>query len=148
MTRIRRILVPLDFSHHSDHALDLAVDLARRFEAEVHVLHAVHLPAQLVAPDQVMIPRDLWSAVRDAAARRLEKTLQKLGDAGVEGTSHLLELPAPTAIVETASKVQADLIVMGTRGLTGLKHVILGSVAERVLRTAPCPVLTTRADDP
>lgn len=64
---------------------------------------------------------------------------------GAPGSITLCE-PATTAIVEEAQRIGADLIVMGTRGHTGLKHVVLGSVAERVVRTAPCPVLTVKAD--
>jgi nucleotide-binding universal stress UspA family protein len=64
--------------------------------------------------------------------------------AGVLAETHLVEFAAWEAIVETAKQIKADLIVMGTRGLTGLKHALLGSVAERTLRFAPCPVLTVK----
>jgi nucleotide-binding universal stress UspA family protein len=142
---IRSILVPIDFSPHSARALDDALDLAKKFGAKLHVLHAYHLPALVGMPDEIVIPPDFWMGVRDAAARKLEKTLQKVRSAGVACESHLLEGPPSQAIVQLAEKIGVDLIVMGTQGLTGLKHVLLGSVTERVLRTAPCPVLGVKA---
>jgi nucleotide-binding universal stress UspA family protein len=144
MTRFQTILVPVDFSAHSDKALDCALMLAKTFGARVHLLHAYHLPIQVATPDQVIIPRDFWTAVRDSAARKLEKALQKIAVAGIEGETHLAELPPAQAITQTAETISADLIVMGTRGLTGLKHVLLGSVAERTIRSAPCPVMTVK----
>ena len=144
MTRFETLLVPVDFSAHSDKALAYAIGLAKTFGSKVHLIHAYHLPIQIASPDQVVIPQDFWSAVRDSAARKLEKTVQKVKDAGVDAETHLAEVPPVQAINQTAEKIGADLIVMGTRGLTGLKHVLLGSVAERTIRTAPCPVMTVK----
>jgi nucleotide-binding universal stress UspA family protein len=144
MIPFETFLVPVDFSAHSDKALDHAIELAKSFGAKVHVLHAYHLPIQVATPDQIVIPQDFWTSVRDAAARKLEKALHKVTEAGLEGESHLSEMPAAQAIAQTAEKVGADLIIMGTRGLTGLKHVLLGSVAERTIRMAPCPVMTVK----
>ncbi len=147
MNEIKIILAPVDFSAHSDHALDYAVGLAKRFGAKLHVMHAYHVPVPIATPDQIAIPRDFFSSIRDAAAKRLKETSDKLAAEGVTTETHLTEMLPTTAIVEAAGRLHADLIVMGTRGLTGLKHVLLGSVAERVLRTAPCPVLTVKAHD-
>jgi nucleotide-binding universal stress UspA family protein len=144
MIRFETFLVPIDFSTHSDKALDTAIALAKTFGARIHLLHAYHLPIQVATPDQIIIPRDFWTTVRDSAARKLEKTLQKVTAAGIAGETHLAEMPPAQAITQTAEKIDADLIVMGTRGLTGLKHVLLGSVAERTIRTAPCPVMTVK----
>ncbi len=144
MTQYNTLLVPVDFSAHSDRALDCAIGLAKTFGSKIHLIHAYHLPIQIAPPDQVVIPRDFWTAVRDSAARKLEKTVQKVKAAGVDAETHLAELPPAQAISKTAEKIGADLIVMGTRGLTGLKHVLLGSVAERTIRTAPCPVMTLK----
>ncbi len=146
MSRFQTILVPVDFSTHSDKALDCALMLAKTFGARVHLLHAYHLPIQVATPDQVIIPRDFWTAVRDSAARKLEKALQKVTSTGVKGETHLAELPPAQAITQTAEKIGADLVVMGTRGLTGLKHVLLGSVAERTIRSVSCPVMTVKDD--
>ncbi len=146
MTRFETLLVPVDFSPHSDKALDCALGLAKAFGSKVHLIHTYHLLIPIASPDQVIIPQDFLSAVRDSAARKLEKTAQKVKAAGVDAETHLAEMPPVQAINQAAEKVGADLIVMGTRGLTGLKHVLLGSVAERTIRTAPCPVMTVKDD--
>ena len=86
------------------------------------------------------------TSVRDAAARKLENALQRVTGEGIEAETHLSEMPPAQAIAQTAEKIQADLIIMGTRGLSGLKHVLLGSVAERTIRMAPCPVMTVKDD--
>lgn len=147
MSRFRRILVPLDFSKHSDAALELAIELARELGAEIHLLHAYELPAAVTMAYGIAIPQAVWDGVQEAARKRLADGLARLEQAGVPGESHLATGPAADAIVSAAQAQRADLIVMGTRGLTGLKHVVLGSVAERTLRTAPCPVLTIKAQD-
>jgi nucleotide-binding universal stress UspA family protein len=75
----------------------------------------------------------------------VDEVVGRLSAGGVEATGVVLQEPAALAVVDQAEKLSADLIVMGTRGNTGLKHVVLGSVAERVVRTAPCSVLTVKA---
>lgn len=147
MRRFRTILVPVDFSSHASAALDVAIELAREPGAKLHLFHAYEIPLGTIPPYGVAIPEALLSDVRDAAARRLEKSAHKVQEAGVACETHILHAPPSEGIVEAARSVGADLIVMGTRGLTGLKHVLLGSVAERVLRTAPCPVLTIKSED-
>jgi nucleotide-binding universal stress UspA family protein len=144
MTRFETLLVPLDFSPHSDRALEQALDLARRFGSRIHLLHAYHLPVEIATPEQVTIPRDFWTLVRESAEHKLAGALEKVKAAGIQAETHLAELPPAQAITQTAEKIGADLIVMGTRGLTGFKHVLLGSVAERTIRAAPCPVMTVK----
>jgi nucleotide-binding universal stress UspA family protein len=144
--QVRKILVPTDFSTHSSKAIETATGLAKVFGAKVHLLHAYHLPMLVGMPDEVVIPPDFWTTVRDAAARKLEKAAQQVKAAGVEVETHLVEFVPSDAIVQTAKDLGVDLIVIGTRGLTGLKHVLLGSVAERTLRLAPCPVLAVKAE--
>ena len=144
MTPFSKILVPLDFSSHSAKALELAMGLAKTFGGQILLLHAYHLPPLVGMPDEIAIPPDFWTGVRDAAARRLDKAAQKVKAGGIPVETQLMEFAPSDAIVETAKKMKADLIVMGTRGLTGLKHALLGSVAERTLRLAPCPVLTVK----
>ena len=142
MIRFETFLVPLDFSRHSDKALDHALVLAEIFGARIHLLHACHL-AIFAMPDHV-IYGDLTRALQMGASRKLDKARQKVTAAGVEGEIHRVELPPADAVAETAEKIGADLIVMGTRGLTGLKHVLLGSVADRTIRSVPCPVMTVK----
>jgi nucleotide-binding universal stress UspA family protein len=146
MSRFRKLLVPIDFSEHADAALDCAVGLAKAGGGSLHLVHAYEIPLGTIPPYGVEVPQALLLGVRDAAARRLEKATQKAQGAGIECEAHLAHGPAASTIVETAQQLGVDLVVMGTRGLTGLKHVLLGSVAERVVRTSPCPVLTLKSD--
>ncbi len=147
MEPIQTILVPIDFSAHSTRALKTAIGLAKTFNAEIHLLHAYHLPVSITLPDAVVVPQSFWDSVRDAAARKLEKSYETVTAEGVQCKSHLTAQIPSAAIVETARQVGAGLIVMGTRGLSGLKHVLLGSVAERTVRAAPCPVMTVKGDE-
>jgi len=140
----RRIVVATDFSADGDHARDVAVVLAKLFGADLHVVHAFDIPLALVTPYEVTVPDNLIREARDAARKRLDAAIETVKAKGVSATAHLAEVPAATAIVEVASETKADLIVIGTRGHTGLKHVLLGSVAERTLRLAPCAVLTVK----
>jgi universal stress protein A len=148
MSRFRSVLVPVDFSDHASGAMDLAIELARGSGGTIHLLHAYEVPLGTIPPYGVAVPESLVAQVRDAAARRLEKAAHKVSAAGLGCETHVVHGPAADAIAEAAQRVHADLIVMGTRGHTGLKHVLLGSVAERAVRLAPCPVLTTRIPDP
>lgn len=146
MNTIRTILVPLDYSEHSARALETAVEMARGLGAVIHLVHAFEVPVPIVTPYEVAIPENYVEPVREEATRRLEEARDKVAAQGIEVTAHLTESPAATAIVRIAEEVGADLIVMGTRGNTGLKHLLLGSVAERTLRLAPCSVLTVKGD--
>lgn len=141
MSRFHSVLVPVDFSEHAGVALDLAIELARAGEGTIHLLHAYEVPLGTIPPYGVAVPESLLSQVRDAAARRLEKAAHKVAAAGVRCETHVVHGPAADVILEAAREHGTDLVVMGTRGLTGLKHVLLGSVAERTVRQAPCPVL-------
>lgn len=146
MGHFRKILVPLDFSSHSDAALALAIELAREHGAELHLVHAYELPAAVTMAYGVAIPQAVWDGVQEAAVARLEDGRKRAEAAGVSVSTHLATAPAADAIANAAETFGADLIVMGTRGLTGLKHVLLGSVAERTIRNAKCPVLTVKGD--
>lgn len=141
----RSILVPYDFSPHADAALDLAIAVARPVKARVHLVHVFSLPMETLSPYEIPIPEKLVEEVRAAASVRLEQALERVRAAGLEGDAEVDSGSISERIVARAVADAADLIVMGTRGLSGLQHVLLGSVAERVLRTAPCPVLTLRA---
>ena len=144
MSRFRTILVPIDFSETAQHALDTAILLARESGGRIHLLHAYEIPLGTIPPYGVAIPDSLLADVRDAAARRLEKAAHKVEAAGIACETQILHAPPAEGIVEAARACGADLIVMGTRGLTGLRHVLLGSVAERTVRLSPCPVLTVK----
>jgi nucleotide-binding universal stress UspA family protein len=91
------------------------------------------------------LPQGFYEDLRSQATAQVEKLAKEAAAEGIEATGIALQELAAVGIAAQAESLPADLIVMGTRGLTGLKHVVLGSVAERVVRTAPCPVLTVKA---
>ncbi len=143
---IRNIVVGIDFSDSSNRALDQAVFLAKSSGAKLHLVHAYRLPIQVESMYGISIPADLGLSIRDAAARKLEKSRARVADSGLEADCHLIDSGAAEAVVAAAEKIGADLIAVGTRGLTGIKHVLMGSVAERVAHTAHCSVLVVRDD--
>lgn len=139
-----KILVPVDFSEHSELALVSAGELARRFGAELDVLHVI---AELGVPDPYFADaaelRALTKAARDRVPEALADTAERvLGDVGA-GTHMRVGTPAAT-IAEFADEQGSDMIVLGSHGRTGMKRIFLGSVAEAVVRQAPCPVLTVK----
>lgn len=146
MIRIRNILVPVDFSRHSECALSYAFELARAFGAKLHLLHCYQINMGSISPYAPVLPEHFGREIQEAAERKLEEWRSRGGEAGVDVEGHLSQLFAPEGITHTAQEIGADLIVMGTRGLTGFKHALLGSVAERTVRMATCPVLTVKAE--
>lgn len=148
MSCFHRIVAAVDFSEPSDAALRRAIAIARDAHAALHLVHAYEIPSAATPHYGMEIATELLDAVRDAGARRLEKERAAAHANGVVCEAHLRAGPPASAIVEAAAELRADLIVMGTRGLGGLKHVLLGSTAERTVRTAPCPVLTMKAGAP
>jgi nucleotide-binding universal stress UspA family protein len=147
MTRIQTILVPVDFSEHSAKALQLAIDVAKAFGAKIHLLHCYQIQPAGISPYGIVLPESFDRELREAAGLHLNEWREKVTSQGLEAGASLSSMFPSLAISETASEVGADLIVMGTRGLSGIKHVLLGSVAERTLRVAPCPVLTVKSSD-
>ncbi len=147
MKKIETIVVAVDFSVGSDAALEAAIELARPLGAEIHVVHSYELRVPTMMPYEVAIPQSFIDETRNAAAAKLAVEVRKVSDAGITVHSHLADTPAASALASTAESVGADLIVMGTRGHTGLKHIILGSVAERTLHAAPCSVMTVKTVD-
>ena len=152
MEPIRKIVVPVDFSAHSRAALEYAIDFAKQIGAEIHVIHAFSMPLTTVAAYEfagavAAVPPNLWADLESAASQNLEAFVGEADAKGVPVKSRLVIDIATKAILDFAENVDADLIIMGTRGLTGLKHVALGSVAERTLRSAACPVLTLKTGD-
>jgi nucleotide-binding universal stress UspA family protein len=125
--RLREILFATDFSPAADHAFGAALALAQHFEARVHLLHVVHHPRE-----------------EDSARARLEAFARERAEAGQVVVAVTGGHPAHE-IVAYAGREKVDLVVMGTHGRTGLSHVLVGSVAEAVVRHAPCQVLTIRA---
>jgi nucleotide-binding universal stress UspA family protein len=146
MIELHRILVPTDFSKFSQIALKYASALAEKFSAELYLLHivqdlAVFIPDMItVAPPPAPTVEQMTKAVQDAFDRMVKEN--KLDRFPIhrevrEGTPFY-------EIVRYAKEQDVDLIIMGTHGHTGLTHMLLGSVTEKVVRKAPCPVLTVR----
>ena len=131
MNEVRSVLVATDFSKSAGPAIDAAVAIAKKFGAQLHVVHAFLTPVPLVSPYEVVVPDGFLDQARDSAAKSLRAVVEKISAEGIEATSHLTEVPAAPSIVRLAEELGVDLIVVGTRGNTGLKHVLLGSVAER-----------------
>jgi nucleotide-binding universal stress UspA family protein len=141
---IRRILVPLDFSAHAEPMLEWAAHLAEEHGSQLVLLHAYHLPLEFQQLEGAYLPPDFWTNVKAEAEQALEKHAAELRKRGLGVQTLVREGYAATVIEEEAERLEADLIVIGTRGLSGLKHLLLGSVAERVVQKAPCPVLTVK----
>lgn len=145
MNQIKKVVVATDFSENAQPAIDAAVTVAKTFEAEVHLVHAFQTPVPIVSPYEVVVPDGFLEQARESAAKSLKAAEEKISSAGVTVTSHLAEVPAAPAIARIAGELEADLVVVGTHGHTGFKHLVLGSVAERTIRLAPCSVLTVKS---
>jgi nucleotide-binding universal stress UspA family protein len=141
---IKTILTPSDFSADAERAIETATTLARSYGATLHLLHVVQPPIQPVGPEMAVAPVEFWRELHAAAAKRLARTKQKIDAAGVRCELEVVDDIPGFAIAAAAERVHADLVVMGSRGLTGLKHVVLGSVAERTVRYSKCPVLIVK----
>lgn len=143
--KLRRILVPLDFSGQSRQALEYAVPLALKFGAKISLLHVIQPPAVVrTLPDGgITIPTDIARLVRPARERLADMASEFL-PAEVRGRNVVSEGSPVYEIITAAKKLETDMIILSTHGFTGLKRVLLGSTAERVVRHAHCPVLTVR----
>jgi nucleotide-binding universal stress UspA family protein/mono/diheme cytochrome c family protein len=143
-TDIKTILVPIDFSANSARALDYAKMLAQRFGAAIHLVHVCEVPSMATASmDAYAIAYSDWSQrLGDEAEHELARVAA--GVHGIKTSTEILFGHPARCIITAATTNQADLIVMGTHGHGPVLHVVMGSVAERVVRTAPCPVMTVR----
>lgn len=138
-TSIRRVLCPVDFSEPSTHAYEYAVGLASALGAELHLAHAYQLPVYAL-PDGAMMPT---AEVAAAVSTEAQKSLDALPTPeGVTVHRHLTEGVPHKEIERLVDEYDIDLVVMGTHGRTGIARLLVGSVAERVVRTCPVPVVT------
>ena len=144
---ITKILVPVDFSVHSDHAVEVAAGLAKRLEAELNVLHVFDLPRDYT-PYAMFIGMELEEKIEAAAGESLEAIRSDLEKRQLTVTTQVRRGLPSQVIPKAAEEHGSQLIVMGTRGNTGLSHVLLGSVSERTMRSAGCSVLAVKAEDP
>jgi nucleotide-binding universal stress UspA family protein len=143
--RVRLILVPLDFSKHADSVIEWAAHLAEEHQSSVVLLHAYHLPVEFQQVEGAYLPVDFWNSVKDEAKDQLSQYGERLRERGLPVEEITREGHPASVIEEEAERLGVDLIVIGSRGRSGLKHLLLGSIAERVVQKAPCPVLTVKS---
>ena len=146
MIRIKNVLVATDFSEPSTVALDYGRELARTYEASLHVLHVTEdLRWRFAADATPAFPADAQEAIEAAARARMNALLTDEDRAQLYARAVVQTAVSPAeSIVEYARTEAVDIIVIGTHGRSGFSRVLMGSVAERVVRLAPCPVLTVR----
>ncbi|HEB91649.1 MAG TPA: universal stress protein [Deltaproteobacteria bacterium] len=145
LSSIRKIIVPTDFSELSDVAARSAAWLAALDAASIHLLHVIRLPLLHTTYDE-NIPESVWEKLRQATREQMDRISRDLRDAGVSDVHPIVSehrQPAE-AVAHWARALDADLVVMATHGRTGLKHALLGSVTERIVRSSPIPVLSVK----
>jgi nucleotide-binding universal stress UspA family protein len=141
----KRICCPIDFSDASRAALEVAADLARRNGAELWLLHAYPVPGYTFPDGSVVASPKMLQDLADAAQRHLDEWRAIAEGSGAPRVETAKEAGEPAAeIVAFARERGVDLLVLGTHGRTGIEHALMGSIAERVVRKAHCPVLTVR----
>jgi universal stress protein A len=143
--QFRHILAPTDFSEYSKQAIASALEWAKKFGAKLSILHVIELPPY---PVEGYVPPNLSATFLDDLERQAAADLAQVvpeAEATNIAVARVTAVGTPyRKIIETAEAEQVDLIVMATAGRTGLSHLVMGSIAERVVRTASCPVLTIR----
>lgn len=148
MIRLNNVLVATDFGKASEAALNYGRELARTFGATLHVLHVTENLITRYAYEGAIISPDLQREIEDAARARLEALIGDDDRRELHAKATVRTAPSMAeAIVDHATDIGADVIVVGTHGRRAFAHLLLGSVAERVVRTAPCPVLTVRSPE-
>ena len=145
MELIKNILVPIDFSDYSKNALRYAVQFAKQFKAKMYLIYVVEpmiYPADF-SMGQVAIP-SMDSDLQNRADEELKSIAKNFIESSIKSETIIRTGKPFVEINETAKEVDADLIIMRTHGHTGVEHLLFGSTAEKVVRKAPCPVLTLR----
>jgi universal stress protein A len=144
--RIHHILAPVDFSPNSRKAVTYATAFAKQFGAPVTFLHVIQVNyayGEFGAIDFTSIEREM----RAGAEKELRTLVDAATEAGLKAESLIREGSPAKVIADVAEEQQTDLVVIATHGYTGLKHVLMGSIAEQVVRYAPCPVLVVRQQE-
>jgi nucleotide-binding universal stress UspA family protein len=146
--QFRHILAPTDFSEYSKKAVASALELAKKFGAKLTILHVIELPPY---PIEGYVPPSLNATFLDDLERQAKQDLAQIvpeAELAQLDVARVVAVGTPyRTIIETAEAEQVDLIVMATAGRTGFSRMVMGSIAERVVRTASCPVLTIRPDE-
>lgn len=146
MIELKRILFPTDFSEYSQEAEKYACGFAERFGAELHLLHVLQdLVAMVPEPGLAFpAPGEYMQEMHKSSEEALHQRPDPRWAEGLSVVREIRQGPPFVEIIRYAREKDIDLIVTGTHGRSGLAHVLLGSVAEKVVRKAPCPVLTVR----
>lgn len=147
MSLPKTILVPTDFGDASDGALAYAVELARALGAQVVLMHSFEIPAVGFPDGALVATAEMTTRVLEGAQIGLDRQKEYYDGQGVTLRTVVKQGDAWRTVLATADEVGAELIVMGTHGRKGLPRALLGSVAEKVVRTARVPVLTVHAGD-
>lgn len=142
MIEIQKILIPTDFSEYSQHALKYAVALAQNFKAKLYVVH-IFEHAVVAAPTEIF-HAEIWVEAEKSEKQRLNHVTQELRTNGIDAEPVFGSGIAHSEIVKTAKELDVDLITLATHGRTGLRHLVFGSTAEKIIRLAPCPVLVVK----
>ena len=140
----QHILVPIDFSEYANQALDYAIELAQKLQARLTFLHVIHLTPMAMGEIGASGLVPYLEEIETDAQQRMKGIVDRVHQEGLEGEISIVQGVPFQIIVDMAGNRDIDLIVMGTHGRTGLTHALIGSVAEKVVRLAPCPVLVTR----
>ncbi len=145
--KLKKILCPVDFSESADHALNYALTLAEMGGAElllIHVVEAISYPQSAALFEPLLGEVDLTMKLQSAFEEQLRQRVTELQADYAHVSGKAVTGNTFVEIIRAAREENADMIVMGTHGRTGLAHVLIGSVAEKVVRGAPCPVLTVK----
>jgi universal stress protein A len=142
----RKVLCPIDFSEHSLAALDLALKIAQQNDAALCLVNVVILPPVAATPVQA-VPTEPYPDLEKESHEQLVKLARKRIPATVRYETLVVNGWPGEAVLKAARDLDADLIVMGTHGRTGLSHLVLGSVAEQVVRESQIPVLTAHSTE-
>ena len=145
--QIKTILVATDFSSDADAAIEMAIEFALAFDSKLELFHAYHVeipPIYAGFGGDFTRPEDILEPIREGAEATMNKLVEEVAARGLDVRGRVAMDYASRAILDEAERLLADLIVMGTRGLSGLDHLVLGSTAERVIRLAHCPVMTVK----
>lgn len=144
MFEIRTIVCPVDFSHGAERATEHAMAIAEKYGATVHLLHVYPLDV-FVGPDGgLTLTPEIVAKIAEQSTAGLEKLAAPWRERGHAVAVHVREGMAAEETLRFATAQKADLVVVGTHGRTGLSRMFMGSVAERIVRTSPIPVLTVR----
>ena len=147
MIKIKRLLAPTDFSESSKQALHYAIEFARSFSAELHLLTVIEpvvYPAEMFSQVGMV---DVEAVMEKSSKEEMEGWVKMSANDGITTVTAVAHGRPFAEIIRYAQEHQIDLIIVGTHGRSGIDHLILGSTAEKVVRKAPCPVLTVRPEE-